>query len=86
MGLTASQVKAALAKAKSSLYDVVLIDTAGRLAIDEELMDELEEVREAAQPSEIFYVADSMTGQDAVRTAQGFKRQDRHRRRNTQQI
>ena len=66
-------VKAALAKAKSSLYDVVLIDTAGRLAIDEELMDELEEVREAAQPSEIFYVADSMTGQDAVRTAQGFK-------------
>ncbi len=66
-------VKAALAKAKTSLYDVVLIDTAGRLAIDEELMNELHEVKEAAQPDEIFYVADSLTGQDAVRTAQSFR-------------
>ena len=66
-------VKAAMAKAKNSLYDVVLIDTAGRLAIDEELMDELKQVRDAAQPDEIFYVADSLTGQDAVRTAQTFK-------------
>jgi signal recognition particle subunit SRP54 len=66
-------VKAALDKAKSGIYDVVLIDTAGRLAIDNELMDELEAVKKTAQPSEIFYVADSMTGQDAVRTATTFK-------------
>ncbi|MCF6330081.1 MAG: signal recognition particle protein [Sulfurimonas sp.] len=66
-------VKAALKKAKSGIYDVVLIDTAGRLAIDDELMDELQAVKKAANPSEIFYVADSMTGQDAVRTATTFK-------------
>ncbi len=68
-------VKAALAKAKTSLYDVVLIDTAGRLAIDEELMQQLYDVKEAASPDEIFYVADSLTGQDAVRTAQSFHEQ-----------
>ncbi len=68
-------VKGALEKAKRSLYDVVLIDTAGRLAIDEELMEELRQVKEAAQPDEIFYVADSLTGQDAVRTATSFKEQ-----------
>ncbi|MCK9455336.1 MAG: signal recognition particle protein [Sulfurimonas sp.] len=66
-------VNAALKKAKSGIYDVVLIDTAGRLAIDDELMDELEAVKRAANPSEIFYVADSLTGQDAVRTASSFK-------------
>ncbi len=66
-------VRAALDKAKKNLYDVVLIDTAGRLAIDEELMKQLQDVRDAAQPDEIFYVADSLTGQDAVRTAQTFK-------------
>ena len=66
-------VTGALKKAKSGIYDVVLIDTAGRLAIDDELMGELEAVKKAAQPSEIFYVADSMTGQDAVRTASTFK-------------
>jgi signal recognition particle subunit SRP54 len=68
-------VKAALKKAENSLYDVVLIDTAGRLAIDEELMQELQEVKKAANPSEIFYVADSLTGQDAVKTATSFKEQ-----------
>ncbi len=68
-------VQGALEKAKKSLYDVVLIDTAGRLAIDEELMQELKEVKEAAKPDEIFYVADSLTGQDAVRTATSFKEQ-----------
>jgi signal recognition particle subunit SRP54 len=68
-------VTSALEQAKSKLYDVVLIDTAGRLAIDEELMEELVEVKKAAQPDEIFYVADSLTGQDAVRTAQSFKEQ-----------
>jgi len=66
-------VKEAMKYAHSKLYDVVLIDTAGRLAIDDELMSELEAVKKAANPSEIFYVADSMTGQDAVRTATTFK-------------
>ena len=66
-------VKQGLAKAEKELYDVVLIDTAGRLAIDDELMDELAEVKKVANPDELFYVADAMTGQDAVRTAQTFK-------------
>jgi len=66
-------VKSALEHANKSLYDVVLIDTAGRLAIDDELMAELEDVKKAANPDEIFYVADSLTGQDAVRTATTFK-------------
>ncbi len=66
-------VTAAMEHSKSKLYDVVLIDTAGRLAIDDELMDELEAVKKAASPDEIFYVADSLTGQDAVRTATSFK-------------
>ena len=66
-------VKQGLAKAEKELYDVVLIDTAGRLAIDEELMNELAEIKKVANPDELFYVADAMTGQDAVRTAQTFK-------------
>ena len=66
-------VKSALEYANSKIFDVVLIDTAGRLAIDDELMDELSEVKKVAQPDELFYVADAMTGQDAVRTAQTFK-------------
>lgn len=66
-------VKAALQKAHNGIYDVVLIDTAGRLAIDNALMQELEAVKKAANPSEIFYVADSLTGQDAIKTATTFK-------------
>jgi len=66
-------VKIGLQKAKDELYDVVLIDTAGRLAIDDELMDELKRVKNVADPDEIFYVADAMTGIDAVRTASTFK-------------
>lgn len=66
-------VKQALAKGEKELYDVVLIDTAGRLAIDEELMEELAKVQKIADPDELFYVADAMTGMDAVRTAQTFK-------------
>ncbi len=62
----------ALKKAKEGLYDVLLVDTAGRLAIDEALMDELKRVKEALHPDEVFYVADSLTGQDAVRTAATF--------------
>ena len=66
-------VKAAIKYANSKIFDVVLIDTAGRLAIDDELMDELHSVKKVANPDEIFYVADSLTGQDAVRTATTFK-------------
>jgi len=66
-------VKEALAKGEKELYDVVLIDTAGRLAIDDELMDELASIKKVANPDELFYVADAMTGMDAVRTAQTFK-------------
>ncbi|WP_187647872.1 signal recognition particle protein [Nitrosophilus labii] len=65
-------VKDALDYANKNLYDVVLIDTAGRLAIDEALMEELKRVKEAANPDDIFYVADSLTGQDAVRSAAKF--------------
>ncbi|WP_457605327.1 signal recognition particle protein [Nitratifractor sp.] len=66
-------VRRALKKARDELYDVVLIDTAGRLAIDEELMEQLARIRDIAEPDEIFYVADAMTGMDAVRTAQTFQ-------------
>lgn len=65
--------KAGVARGAEGLYDVVLVDSAGRLAIDEELMDQLARVRDAVTPHEIFYVADSLTGQDAVRTATTFK-------------
>ncbi len=66
-------VKKALKEAEDGMYDVLLIDTAGRLAIDDELMEELAKVKEIANPDEIFYVADAMTGIDAVRTAATFK-------------
>jgi len=66
-------VKEAIKKAEKELYDVVLIDTAGRLAIDDELMDELASIKKVANPDELFYVADAMTGMDAVRTAKTFK-------------
>jgi signal recognition particle subunit SRP54 len=63
----------ALKEAKEKQYDVLLVDTAGRLAIDEELMSQLKQVKEKLTPDEILYVADSLTGQDAVRTATKFK-------------
>ena len=66
-------VKKALKKAQDGLYDVLLIDTAGRFAIDDELMEELAKIKKMANPDEIFYVADAMTGVDAVRTASTFK-------------
>lgn len=59
-------------RAQEGLYDVLLVDTAGRLSIDEELMQQLKDVKEAVTPDEVFYVADSLTGQDSVRTAQSF--------------
>ncbi|EHV9435492.1 signal recognition particle protein [Campylobacter coli] len=62
----------ALEKAKNSMADVLLVDTAGRLAIDEALMNELKAVRNVLNPDEIFYVADAMSGQDGVKTASSF--------------
>jgi len=56
-------------------YDTLLIDTAGRLHIDEELMAELQQIKHATVPSEILFIADAMTGQDAVRSAQEFHEQ-----------
>jgi len=65
----------ALQKAKEGNYDVLIVDTAGRLAIDEALMDEIKRVKAALGPDEIFYVADSLTGQDAVRSAATFHKE-----------
>jgi len=62
----------ALEEAKRKLCDVLLIDTAGRLHIDEELMQELSAIKDAVRPHQILFVADSMTGQDAVNQAMGF--------------
>lgn len=64
--------KRAVTYAKENGYDYVLIDTAGRLHIDEELMDELKRINEAILPQEIILVLDSMVGQDAVNVIQGF--------------
>ena len=64
--------KKGVEEAKNKYYDVVLIDTAGRLAIDEELMNELVKMKEEIHPDEIFYVADSLTGKDALNTAKQF--------------
>ncbi len=59
-------------EAKAKAYDTVIVDTAGRLAIDEELMREIAAIKEATQPDETLFVVDSMTGQDAVNTAKEF--------------
>ncbi|MDQ0175849.1 signal recognition particle protein [Bacillus chungangensis] len=67
--------KQALQKAKEEHYDYVLIDTAGRLHIDGELMDELKEIKANSNPDEIFLVVDAMTGQDAVNVSQSFNEQ-----------
>lgn len=64
--------KRAEAHAKNSGFDTVIIDTAGRLQIDSDLMSELQEMSEAIEPHEILLVADAMTGQEAVNVAQGF--------------
>ena len=64
--------KNAVKYAKDYGYDVVIIDTAGRLAVDEEMMDEIGNIKEAVNPQEILFVVDAMTGQDAVNTAKAF--------------
>ena len=64
--------KAGIAHAKSHGYNVVIIDTAGRLAVDEVMMNEISNIHEAIKPHETLFVVDSMTGQDAVNTAKTF--------------
>ncbi|MFC0474760.1 signal recognition particle protein [Robertmurraya beringensis] len=67
--------KQAIQKAKDDHHDYVLIDTAGRLHVDEALMGELKDIKELANPDEIFLVVDAMTGQDAVNVASSFNEQ-----------
>ncbi|MBQ2565884.1 MAG: signal recognition particle protein [Bacteroidales bacterium] len=62
----------AIAKAKSQGFPVVIVDTAGRLAVDQELMDEISTLHDAVKPTETLFVVDAMTGQDAVETAKAF--------------
>ncbi|MCG8577910.1 MAG: signal recognition particle protein [Flavobacteriales bacterium] len=64
--------EAAIAHAKSNGFNVVIVDTAGRLAVDEQMMQEIENVKNAIRPTETLFVVDSMTGQDAVNTAKTF--------------
>lgn len=67
-----SIAKDAIKHAKQNKHDVVIIDTAGRLAVDEEMMKEVAAIKKAVDPNEILFVVDSMTGQDAVNTAKEF--------------
>jgi signal recognition particle subunit SRP54 len=64
--------KRSIAYAKDKGYDVVIVDTAGRLAIDNEMMNEISAIKETVKPQETLFVVDSMTGQDAVNTAKAF--------------
>jgi signal recognition particle subunit SRP54 len=68
------RASSAVAEAKNSGFDVVIVDTAGRLHIDDELMDELQAIKAAVQPTDLLYVADAMTGQDAIKSAGEFNR------------
>lgn len=62
----------AVQEAKAKGYDLIIVDTAGRLAVDEEMMNEIEAIKKGVEPDEILFVVDSMTGQDAVNTAKEF--------------
>ena len=62
----------AIREAKAKNYDVVIVDTAGRLAVDEQMMQEIAAIKEAVNPDQILFVVDAMTGQDAVNTAKEF--------------
>lgn len=64
--------KQAIQHAKTNQYNVVIVDTAGRLAVDEELMQEIDDIHRAVQPTETLFVVDAMMGQDAVNTAKAF--------------
>ena len=67
-----SIAKNAVAKARQEGYSLVIVDTAGRLAVDEEMMDEIAALKKALDPTETLFVVDAMTGQDAVETAKAF--------------
>src|SRR5215208_4442033 len=69
-----ARAKGALADARARGFDTVIVDTAGRLHIDDDLMDELQAIKDAVQPSDLLYVADAMTGQDAIKSAGEFNR------------
>ena len=69
-----ARAEGAVAMARSFAFDVVLVDTAGRLHIDDDLMGELDALKAAVAPSDLLYVADSMTGQDAIKSAGEFNR------------
>ena len=69
-----ARAKGAVAEATNLGYDVVIVDSAGRLHIDDELMSELEAIRDTTQASDLLYVADAMTGQDAIKSAGEFNR------------
>ena len=66
------KAEAAIAEARKFGYDVVIVDTAGRLAVDEQMMQEIAAIKQAITPSETLFVVDAMTGQDAVNTAKEF--------------
>src|SRR5947208_3055633 len=74
-GAATSVARGAIAEAKKQNRDVVILDTAGRLAIDQELMDELKEINTVVNPHQIYLVLDAMTGQDAVNSAKAFNEQ-----------
>jgi signal recognition particle subunit SRP54 len=69
-----ARAKGAVAEAKAKGFDTVIVDTAGRLHIDDDLMNELQAIKEAVQPSDLLYVADAMTGNDAIKSAGEFNR------------
>src|SRR6476620_4066459 len=69
-----ARASGALAEAKAKGFDTVIVDTAGRLHIDDELMTELQAIKDAVHPSDLLYVADAMTGQDAIKSAGEFNR------------
>jgi signal recognition particle subunit SRP54 len=69
-----ARASGALTEARAKGFDTVIVDTAGRLHIDDELMDELQAIKDAVKPSDLLYVADSMTGQDAIKSAGEFNR------------
>jgi signal recognition particle subunit SRP54 len=69
-----SRAAGALTEARAKGYDTVIVDSAGRLHIDDELMEELQNIKEAVRPLDLLYVADAMTGQDAIKSAGEFNR------------
>ena len=69
-----ARARSAMTEAANSGFDVVIVDSAGRLHIDDDLMDELVAIKQATDPSDLLYVADAMTGQDAIKSAGEFNR------------